>query len=260
MTRSGRNSSRCSRRIVRSRSTSSSRRAGSRPACGAASAAPDPRGSGSSRSRCPGTLLERAAHGADREAALVRWGPACAHPRKNVSRYLPICTSSPSSSAAVVDARAVHEGAVQAALVLDREARRPRSISTAWRRETVTSSRKMSQSGERPIDRAPPRRHEVLARAAAAGADDERRPLDGDVRELRRRRRRTAPRRCTSASTSDGSSALTSSGAAARAVVRGGRVLEPALRAVDVAQSSSASTGGAPFAARISVSRSRRPR
>ena len=216
----------------RSRSTSSSRTAGSRPGCAAASAAPGPRGSGSSRSRCPGTRrCEPPAHRADREQ---RWRAGAAsrgHLRRNVIRYLPICTSSPSSSPALLDPLAVHEGAVQAALVLDREAA-VLAMSTAWRRETVTSSRKMSQSGERPIVVRSPCGWKCLARAAAARADDERRPVDAELRrELGlladllggERLRRLAA-----------ASALREQRAAARAVVRRLRVLEAALRAVDV--------------------------
>ena len=101
-------------------------------------------------------------------------------------------------------------------------------------RETVTSSRKMSQSGERPIDGALARRHEVLARAAAARADDERRPLDAD-RPARRRASLAAPRAESVMRRVARLLALDEQRAAARAVVGGLRVLEPALRAVDVA-------------------------
>ena len=80
------------------------RRAGSRRASGAARAGPGPRGSGSSRSRCPGTRSRSSlADRADR-AQRAALPPCCAvvghgaHRWRKVSRYLPICTSSSSSS------------------------------------------------------------------------------------------------------------------------------------------------------------------
>ena len=114
--------------------------------------------------------------------------------------------------------------------------KRPSSrwTSTACLRETVTSSRKMSQSGERPIVRALALRQEVLARTTPTRADDQRRPLGAEVLEgdgclvsplLRRvAHRRLAPRLV-----------LDEQRAAAGTVIRGLRVLEAALRAVDVA-------------------------
>src|SRR6476659_4034885 len=93
-------------------------------------------------------------------------------------------------------------------------------MSTAWLRETVTSSRKMSQSGERPI----------RVRSATARAHDERRHFQAEVlmlqvvadflwREGLRRLRRML--------------SLREERATARAVVRRLRVLEAALLAVD---------------------------
>ena len=70
---------------------------------------------------------------------------------RKVSRYLPICSSSPSASSPALDPPPVDERAVEAARSSIVERRRPRSTSTACLRETVTSSRKMSHSGERPI-------------------------------------------------------------------------------------------------------------
>ena len=48
-------------------------------------------------------------------------------------------------------------------------------------RETVTSSRKTSHSGERPISVRSPSWEEALTRPAASCADDERRPLAREV-------------------------------------------------------------------------------
>ena len=122
--------------------------------------------------------------------------------------------------------------------------------------ETVTSSRKMSQSGERPI----------VVRSRSRGTAR---------RRGRRRsgRRAPAPRprapRAPPASSSTSSGPRTSSSsrtplrpwheqrAALRAVVGGLRVLEAALRAVDVAHSPASGFGGDAFPARISLSRSR---
>src|SRR5205823_1414764 len=87
-----------------------------------------------------------------------------------------------------------------------------------------------------------------LARASAARADDERRPLDPQVLERRGRFvvdlvGRVLLRRLGAALV------LHEQRAALRAVVRGLRVLEAALRAVDVTHE-----GGAPFDVRMSVS------
>src|SRR5262249_29283594 len=91
-------------------------------------------------------------------------------------------------------------------------------------------------------------RREGLAGAAAAGADDERRPGDAEVAE--------ALEQLVVLLGGEGLRLLDALGlalvqerAALRAVVRGLRVLEAALRAVDVAHSA----GGAAFPARISV-------
>src|SRR5439155_11682009 len=70
---------------------------------------------------------------------------------RNVSLYLPICSSSPSLSRAADSMRR---------RLRNVPLRLPRSsisrwsslcATIAWRRDTVTSSRKMSQSGDRPI-------------------------------------------------------------------------------------------------------------
>ena len=106
-----------------------------------------------------------------------------------------------------------------------------RSTSTAWLRETVTSSRKMSQSGERPIRvRSPAGRNASPAlpppeRTTSAGPSS---PSSGS---------------CSCPSTSSAENdcgrlvrvALLEQRAAARAVVRRLRVQEPALGAIDVA-------------------------
>src|SRR4051794_24101199 len=95
-------------------------------------------------------VAQRAAHGADREAALVPARGHGGHQRRKVSRYFPICPSSPFSSST----RSTRVWLTKVPLRLpwsSIEKRPPSSTSTAWRRETVTSSRKTSQSGERPI-------------------------------------------------------------------------------------------------------------
>ncbi len=53
-----------------------------------------------------------------------------------------------------------------------------RSTSTAWLRETVTSSRKISHSGERPMRVRSPAGVKRLPRPPAARAHDQRRPLE----------------------------------------------------------------------------------
>ncbi len=101
----------------------------------------------------------------------------------------------------------VDERAVEAAEVADREGRSPSRTISAWRRETVTSSRKTWQSGERPMsvrspavsklspasplrrarrarDRGPRRVHALLARARpgrGSGSSPPARP-DGGTR------------------------------------------------------------------------------
>ena len=147
----------------------------------------------------------------------------------NVIRYLPICSSSPSVERRVVDPLAVDEGPVERSLILDVVLAVLARSSTAWLRDTVTSSRKISQSGERPIRVRSPRL-EALPRPAAARAHDERRPFQAEVlmlevvpdflrREGLRRFRRML--------------SLREERAAARAVVRRLGVLEAALLAVD---------------------------
>ena len=84
-----------------------------------------------------------------------------------VSRYLPICSSSPFSRPRVSMRRRLTK--VPFSEPWSSTAKRPsRSTSTAWLRETVTSSRKISQSGERPIRVRGPGGAEALPRAAAA--------------------------------------------------------------------------------------------
>ena len=134
----------------------------------------------------------------------------------------------------VLDPVAVEERAVQAAEVLERERARAPATTIAWRRETVTSSRKMSQSGVRPIVVCVALEREVLAGAAAAGAHDERRALDAELLQpgspllldfLGGERHGRVVR----VALGD------EQRAAAGAVVGGFQVLEPALGAVDVA-------------------------
>src|SRR5207249_11036568 len=93
-------------------------------------------------------LLEHPAHGPDCEHPAFG---GCGHQRfRNVSRYLPICNSSPSSSSAPstrfrltnVPLRLPWSSIVNVPSLF---------VRTACLRETVTSSRKIPQSGERPI-------------------------------------------------------------------------------------------------------------
>src|SRR5437667_10841389 len=82
--------------------------------------------------------------------AVLEEGHRQVHFEKKVSRYLPICSSSPSSSSADSTRRRLTY--VPFRLPWSSIVNRPSwSTRTAWFLETVTSSRKTSQSGERPI-------------------------------------------------------------------------------------------------------------
>src|SRR5581483_10208595 len=130
----------------------------------------------------------------------------------------------------LLDPVPVQERAVQAAEILDREAARAAGDDRVPARHGDVVEKDVA------VRRSPDRRlraleRELLARAAAAGAHDEGRPLDPDVLELaplllelfeRDRLRRVVDL------------LHDEERAAARAVVRGLEVLEPALRAVDV--------------------------
>src|SRR5205823_4171309 len=92
--------------------------------------------------------LQHPADGLDRQPSVFR---GRRHQRfRNVSRYLPICSSSPSSSSAAstrlrltnVPFRLPWSSIVNVPFLF---------VSTACLRDTVTSSRKIPQSGERPI-------------------------------------------------------------------------------------------------------------
>ena len=139
-------------------------------------------------------------------------------------------TSSSSSSSADSIRFLVHEGAVEAAEVADRE-RLALPRCSACLRETVTSPRKTSHSGERPIS-VRSLGEEALPRPAASGADDERRPPSSRGPAPLRRGRRDLLRRVSHRLLTG---LALSRRAAAGAAVRGRRVLEPALPAVDVA-------------------------
>src|SRR5918999_706722 len=94
-------------------------------------------------------VLQRSADGADvqQPLGLGRFGRGT-HVRK-VSLYLPICTSSPSSSAADSMRRRFRNVPLRLPWSSIRKPPSP-CLSRTWCRETVTSSRKMSHSGERP--------------------------------------------------------------------------------------------------------------
>src|ERR671937_377291 len=93
-------------------------------------------------------VLQHPADGPDRQQPRFRRG---SHQRpKKVRRYLPICSSSPSSSCA--DSTRLRLTNVPLRLPWSSIKNAPsRSASTACLRDTVTSSRKIPQSGERPI-------------------------------------------------------------------------------------------------------------
>ena len=156
----------------------------------------------------------------------------CGHGRdRYVSRYLPICTSSPSSSFARLDPAAVHVGAVQAALVLDR-------VAVVTAREDRVRARdghvveKDGASGERPISISSPSSGNVSPAlpppertTSAVPSIADRRAGSVLVRDLLRREgHRRVP----------AGSSLDEQRAALRAVVGALGVLEAALRAVDV--------------------------
>ena len=127
-----------------------------------------------SRELVPQALADRA----DRVQAgrRARFGER-RHRRRNVIRYLPIWTSSSSSSTLLSMRRLLTK--VPLRLPRSRIVKTlPSRVSSACRRETVTSSRKTSHSGERPISGAVADRLEALPRPTAARADDERRPVD----------------------------------------------------------------------------------
>src|SRR3990170_2024320 len=109
------------------------------------------------RDRDVGKLLAKLlADRADRAEARFRLAllTSCrnsAHRLRNVSRYLPICTSS--SSSRTVDSMRLRFTYVPLRLPRSRmENVSPSRRSSAWRRDTVTSSRKTSHSGDRPIN------------------------------------------------------------------------------------------------------------
>src|SRR5439155_7228968 len=103
------------------------------------------------RDRGVGVLrFQPATHGADREQALAGWSGRRHQRVRKVRRYLPIWISSPSSRAA--DSTRFRLTNVPLRLPASSIIQRPsRCTSEACLRETVTSSRKMPQSGERPI-------------------------------------------------------------------------------------------------------------
>ena len=80
-----------------------------------------------------------------RSASMI--APVSVIDSRNVSLYLPICSSSPSSSCWAVDPRAVDVGPVERPEVVEVNTSPPRATSSAWSRDTVTSSRNTSQSG-----------------------------------------------------------------------------------------------------------------
>ena len=113
----------------------------------------------------------------------------------------------------------------------------------------MTSSRKMSHSGARPIEVRSPLEGERLPGAPAAGADDQRRALDPQLREreavvLGLFVGREGHRRVGAALL-----LVDQQRAALRAVVGGLGVLEAALRAVDVGHCSAASSSSSGRAA-----------
>ena len=181
------------------------------------------------RDRHVGELgLQRLAHGADRQPLPARRHD---HQRaRNVSRYLPICSSSPSDSSDDSTRRRFTN--VPFRLPWSSTNQCPsRSTSTAWRRETVTSSRKTGQSGERPMivrspcgvnvsPARPPPERTTRAGPSTPRSSSSSRSLDALVGAERLRLLRRLGR--------------VQQRPALGAVVRGLRVLEAALGAVDV--------------------------
>src|SRR5581483_6011184 len=148
-----------------------------------------------------------------------------------------------------VDALPVHEGAVQAPLVLDEPA--PLALLEqrvlARDRDVVEEDPAVRRAADRRLAAL---RRERLARAAPARPDDERRPGEAEV--LEGLERLVGVRGLERLRLLDVLALpFVEERAALRAVVRGLRVLEAALRTVDVAHQS---LGGAAFPARISVS------
>ena len=177
--------------------------------------------------------FSRAAHRADREQPLRAAGlgrAVVALIARKVSRYLPIWSSSPSSSSARSTRLLFTK--VPFRLPWSSIGKSPPCLaSTACLRETVTSSRKISQSGERPIvvrssssrNVSPRGRRRSGRRAPGPRSASASRRLARDLLGRERHRRVAA-------------SSRHEQRAAARAVVGGLRVLEAALGAVDMAQ------------------------
>ncbi len=239
ITRSGRNSSRCSRRMVTSRSTSASAKSRTPRASGSARTAPGPRDTGSSRSRCRGT----------RRAGARRPRRSCAGAAGRRFWLLVVigggtsagtCRSGPRRRPRAPRPRscAVDERAVEAAEVADREAG-PRRAGA--RHDAARRSRRRGRCRSRATARSAcaPGRLERLPRAASAGAHDERRPAmsTGSASGAPRVRGSSSSRR----------RRRHESRAAARAVGRCLGALEAALRAVDVTHPPSGGVAALPW-------------
>src|SRR6266516_7069442 len=214
------------------------RRAGSPPASASARAGPDLRGSGSSRSRRPGTRPAGAGRrprcaGGRRVRVLAPPSPL----REEGQLVLPDLKLVTVFERRRLDAAPVEERPIQAALILDEE------LAVAAKDDGVPSRDGHVVQEDVAIRRAPDTgalllEHEMLTRAPSPGANDEGGPLRLDLVEnggglVLPLFRRIAHRRVCAGLL------LREERAALRAVVHGLRVLEPALGAVDVAHTKS---------------------
>src|SRR5439155_11901510 len=196
-----------------------------------APAAPRPRGSGSSRSRCRGTRRPGGGRPRRCEASSLRcrWSYSSLDEGQPVLADLELVAV---LELLVVDPAAVDEGALQRALVLDEEVSVPLDEHGVVARDcdVVEEDVAVRRAADARALAAGP---EALPRSAAARPDDERRsfePLDGISRELADLLRRERLRRLHTRL------AFLQQGTAARAVVRGFGSLQAAFRAVKLTQ------------------------
>src|SRR5579884_11777 len=118
-------------------------------------------------------VLEPAAHRPDRQEPAARGCLGHRHQRwRKVSRYLPIWSSSPSRSSAFSTRSRLTKVPFRLPWSSSRQ-RSPSFVKTACLRETVTSSRKIAHSGERPI---------VVGLSSTGNVSPERPPPDRTIR------------------------------------------------------------------------------
>src|SRR6266545_4519562 len=200
-------------------------------ACASASRAPRPRGSGSSRSRCPGTRASGARR-PRRSSAAARGRVRASRSSEERQPVLADLQLVAVGERAGVDAAAVEKRAVEAAEVFDQQV----AVLALDHRVPARDGHVVEEdvAVRRAADRRPvARERERLPRAAAAAPHDERRPLDADLLErglpfLERLVGDEAHRRLTALLFREQRAAL-------GAIVRRFRVLEAAFGTVDVA-------------------------